>query len=671
MPDGTDKSTIIEGIQLGLDAASVSRDIDEMSDVLDRLVEKKAIDPKERDTLLNVRSSRMNLAYGNLYNFIRGFARDYEKEILQEDPYVDFYLSNMWQKEPLLAGAVYTMSSKMVSLNWFITGRKRLATRMASMLSRAAHYGGYDWAGFISSSVQDFNTTNRGVFWETPRHGNYLSGRLADIGHVDTLACTLTGNARYPVWYWSPVTSQQITFRPGEYIHFASMPSPREEFFGTGFCAVARAHRAARLLIGLHDYDQEKLANLPPEGVAAVSGLTMDEFMNALELWKVARQQDDSLTFPQVLWLVGSQPNAKIAIDFAGFSQLPESFDRKTVVTQYVNLLALDFGVDAREFWPVSSGALGTASESEIQHMKARGKGPGEFIKITERIFNGEMPEGVEFTYDTQDIEEDSVAAANAQAWISAFLPLVQPLAKGMPISLPSGAVAPPPVDGGEGNQTGQGSPSPQQPATPPMDGIISKDDFLRLLADKNVIPDYMVPDNRIVVADTDTQKEFHGEFVRIEYNNGILRQVDLPPIQLRGVRLETDVPYAQVQKGKADAPNYRQALENSRVRCSTCKYAGGIGNTYCTKFDFTFENGFVCDAWEPMDISIEKGNGRYKEEGPQRNIKGKPIPQREVERGTNITQRTVASENEVWRSHPLLQQYALSVEEAEEHDVG
>lgn len=48
--------------------------------------------------------------------------------------------------------------------------------------------------------------------------------------------------------------------------------------------------------------------------------------------------------------------------------------------------------------------------------------------------------------------------------------------------------------------------------------------------------------------------------------------------------------------EGKEDAPNYRQQNPAASQFCGNCRFASG---QYCEKFDFRFDMGFTCDAWE------------------------------------------------------------------------
>ena len=362
---------------------------------------------------------------------------------------------------------------------------------------------------------------------------------------------------------------QEIKYEPGQYIHFASMPSPDQTEYGLGNSAVARAARAAKLLMALHNYDAEKLSNLPPEGIASVTGLTDREFRQAITLWQAERKKNNSLTFPQVLWLVGNNPGAKVSVDIAAFSAIPESFDRQTVVAQYVNTLALCFGVDTREFWAISTGALGSASESEIQHLKARGKGGGEFISMVESALNAEFSDDVMFKFDTQDIEEDMVSAGVAKAWIGAYLPLLFP-------------------------------------PNPLFDAVITTDEFKRLLAEKGVLPEWLVGDEKVSVAAHTVHKEDLEDILTFIFKAGKLRirsKIDLSP------RMDLSIP----------------ALEEV-IKDDTSEYAYPV----------------------PADDNVL-------------GIRGKPILESEVDRGTNITATAHRGVMQQWADIPELAEYAGS----------
>lgn len=646
--------SIITRIQRGLNAGAKAfrsaPDFQGASKKIDQMIQAKQLVPldqpelkEEHNSRLDVRSTTTDMAYFSAFNFLRNFTKRGEGLSPYGTYERDVQMSELWQCEPILAGAVYSMCAKMTALSWSVTGRRKIAKNTAEMFATAAHIDGYSWHGFISPTAQDFYTTDRGVFWETARDSY---NRLTDIGHIDALSCNLTGNRDTPMLYRSEILGQSLRFNPRQYVHFSSLPSPRERYFGIGFCAVSRAYRAAHLLIGLHDYDDEKLDNLPPEGIAAISGLTMDEFNDAVTLWLNKRQADKSLTFPQVLWLLGSQPNQEVKVAIESFSQLPESFDRKAVVDQYVSTLALDFGVDAREFWPISSGALGTASESEIQHQKARGKGPGEFISITERELNAELPEDAEFRYDTQDIEEDMNAASVAKMWVDAYWPLYSGIPNpNLPPQQanPFGAQTPPGISGGAPKPAGKpGDKAGQQSnekagfradrveakengasQDKAMEQVLDKDQVMRLLVDKGVLPEYLMSDSRYFVTDSDIHIAKEGsddDYTCYEFKAGVLREKRLPPIVINSTLApsKSDLPVAEHMKEWKSVEEALRFLESK----------------------------------EDAIMAAE------------RNIHGSPITEGEVTRGSRVTSKTVKAELERWRNHPVLSKYAPTEEE-------
>lgn len=626
--------SLYDRVRFGLGLASKSQDTEDFQSKLDQMYHNGELDQfyvnkaQERTPETRIKAYKDAAQVNYFYTSLMGALRKAGGLPKQGDPSRDAILSCFWQEEPILSGAVYSMSAKMTALRWTITGRKNLSSYHAQLLARAVSMGPkYDWGDFIAATAQDFYTTDRGAFWETARTGsNSQYGRLADLAHIDALMCTLTGAADVPMIYHSSLTGQRIDFKQGEFIHFSSLKSPREDKLGIGFCAVSRAYVAAKLLLGLHKYDEQKLENLPPEGLAAINGLTKDEFTDALELWRKAREQNNSLQYPGVLWLLASMPNVNVGVDFVGFSQMPESFERRTVVEQYVNLLALDFGVDAREFWPISTSSMGTAAESEIQHLKAKGKGPGEFISIVERQVNGEFPEGVVFAFDTQDISEDLQKATIAKAWIDALLPLTGA----------AGGVNNPPTpkpditqSGNEDAGTTDTKPNPftngsKAPAQPPQQKpFISRENFLRLLADHGVLPNWMATDDRTVVFDSSVQeKEWHGDDwpVIYEWNQGTLSVKTLPPYTLVGEETSKITP-----------------SRNGSLRTDTIPEA---------------------QLLKQLGDQIEQ---------KKRNIRGKPIPTQEAERGNSVTANAVLDEIERWRNSPLLREY---VPDASEGDI-
>jgi len=92
-------------------------------------------------------------------------------------------------------------------------------------------------------------------------------------------------------------------------------------------------------------------------------------------------------------------------------STLPDGFDEVTSITMGMATIALAFGVDARELFP-SMTAGATRADALLQHLKQRGKGPGQILQLTEQLFNYKfLPPHLKFTFDFQDDAQDRQVA--------------------------------------------------------------------------------------------------------------------------------------------------------------------------------------------------------------------------------------------------------------------
>lgn len=314
------------------------------------------------------------------------------------------FLRTFWQQETILSGAVHSAIAKIMGLGWTLSGGRNNVARYAAILREA---DGSDWGTFLSKLLLDYLTTDRGAFIEL---GSEISdGPVTGIFNLDSLRCRLTGNWETPVKYQS-IDGYWHDLPRASVFHTSSLPSADVTKYNYGFCAVSRAISAAQVLILLNRHEREKLSDLPPDGIAAISGLTPRQFRDAMKLYKSARENKGNLVYPGILWLVGN-PGAsggpgKVSIELTSFSSLPEQFDKKTTVDIYAKTLALAFGVDVNEFWQIEHVGA-TKASAWIQAQKAKGKFPAVIIATLERFINTfVLPPGVTFKFSLQDAED-------------------------------------------------------------------------------------------------------------------------------------------------------------------------------------------------------------------------------------------------------------------------
>lgn len=313
------------------------------------------------------------------------------------------------QNEPILSGALSSMVSKAVSLDWQITGGRNRTLRYQDVLAEAED--GQGWSYFLDRWLQDYLVADIGGVIELGRQGK--RGPVVGLYNIDATCLDLTGNTRAPLRYYPKLASgslapNSVPLAPEAFARIVDLPSPDEAKNGLGFCAVSRALKAAKVLMALYNYDEERLSDMPLPGIVSITGMTMDEVEAAFAMYNARRESKQQTTFKGLLWLAAqSSPINPINVNFVPFSGLPEGFNRVEAVNLYVYTLALDFGVDVREFWPASQTGA-TKAEAEIQAQKARGKGFGRMLASVERAVNWHvLPEGLEFRFDQHDSEDD------------------------------------------------------------------------------------------------------------------------------------------------------------------------------------------------------------------------------------------------------------------------
>jgi hypothetical protein len=159
----------------------------------------------------------------------------------------------------------------------------------------------------------------------------------------------------------------------------------------------------------------------------------------------------------------------------------------------------------------------------------------------------------------------------------------------------------------------------------PQVEQVLTKDELIRLLVDKRVLPEYLINDERVSVYDSEVHltKENQEDDVKFIWSKGILKEVRVNPI----------------------------IIHSTLPQDST----GSI----------------ISDALEIQDSGADKILEYLKQKETEifeskRDINGKPIPEGEVVRGASVTRTTIRDEIERWKKHPVLSHYVPTDEELE-----
>lgn len=343
----------------------------------------------------------------------------------------------------LLVGTISTITAKVASTNWYIEGPERTANLYRQIfLTRSNFFGG--WSRYIQSWVWDYLTQDQGGWSERIRqHSGYalddrgrwytggngsgyqlaqnLNERGGALGfaNLDNARMLVNGDPNYPGVY-TPVEGDDVLLHRSQLIRIVDNPSPIETLYQVGYCAVSRAITTARILMDIATYERERLSDLPPSGILLVNNMSRTQWEDVEKQYNLRQSQQGNKVWRDIMVAVGLDPALPVSIELVSFSQLPEHFDKRTTTEISVYAFALAFRIDPRDIWPVSSGQLGTATEAELMHVKARAKGAGLILTDIERAFNDglSLPPSLTFHFDFQDTDEDKQAAeiANLKA---------------------------------------------------------------------------------------------------------------------------------------------------------------------------------------------------------------------------------------------------------------
>lgn len=352
--------------------------------------------------------------------FLLSVGGDWEKAPTWWSRARDEWLSDFWRKEgnDLLAGAVATMTAKIETTNWYLEGPEEIVKFYRNVLLHETDFG-RGWDSFISKWVQSYLVRDGGGLAERARASlRDRGGPALNFHHLDESRCYYTGDPKWPVAYETGDKLRRI--HTANLMRIVDMPSSKDKDRGYGFSSVSRAVSTALILQMLVKYKKERLSDLPPAAILLMNNMQEGQWRDIMKKYDARLQNRDVGFWRDLLVAFGYDPEFPVSAELFTFSDLPEHYNETDAMNMAVYTFALAFRVDPREFWPVSSGPLGTAKETNIQHIKAKGKGAGIIFTAIERQLNDplSLPKSLKFKFDYRDDEEDLQAEAIKKAKI-------------------------------------------------------------------------------------------------------------------------------------------------------------------------------------------------------------------------------------------------------------
>jgi hypothetical protein len=326
----------------------------------------------------------------------------------------DVYLAEVWKIEPILAGIFNAFMERCQTRQWKITGGRNNAMRAARMLNDSE--GGNGFSYLVALGAGDFMFTDKGWFLEKGRKRKGATiGPVLSLQQLDSTRMvrdySQKGQQRRATWHYLPEKGEAIPIPDDNMIRIIPTPSGRDRYRGIGYCAASRLYDALEMMLGFLIYYRQKIGNLPPQLIAIINGMGMEQFKNAKSAYETGRRQDDSDIYPGIFFLGSNDPSNPLSITTTQFAGLPDGFDWFAFAEWWVKVIALNVGEASGDYWLLQHAGIGQAGYA-VQAQMARGRGSGRFVYETEYRLNIEvMPFGTRFSFDAPDDEQDQESA--------------------------------------------------------------------------------------------------------------------------------------------------------------------------------------------------------------------------------------------------------------------
>lgn len=361
---------------------------------------------------------------GGLFWITMGTALDEEPKWNAIYPnFRDRYLLSFARTEGMISSAIYSMKTRIGTLDWKLNGPPRAKKFAQELLDRP---GLGDSAREVIQKVSgDLDTSDNGAFVELWRAGNPLkeaTGPVLGFAHLDSRQCWRSFDPEFPVWYTNPVSGLIRKLHKSRVVFNSDNPQSVELARGIGFCATSRALRMARTFRSMQIFLDEKVSGRFTRAIGAVSGINANQLRQALTSSEASADAKGFVIYKDIPFLINpsTEPGNDVKIMLQDLASIPDGFVFRDDADLYAYILAFAFGVDAREFWPATqSGA--TKADASVQNMKAQGRGIGNRIQTVTALIRACLPETVEFEFDYTDDAQDLLHAQIDQARAAVF----------------------------------------------------------------------------------------------------------------------------------------------------------------------------------------------------------------------------------------------------------
>jgi hypothetical protein len=358
----------------------------------------------ERPDPPSSRSPVPSNAASQLYWFVNNYADDVTPWGVNVKAR-DKQLRNFIMQENIFASALGIICNRNAGFSWKLDGPLRTTGLLQTVFDTANM--GEGWHSLIIKTSVDFYTQDNGAFWEIVRLENNSQGTIIGINHLDSAQCYHTGNPEFPVIYMDKMGKAHLL--PWfSVVVLSELPTPIETLYGQQYSALSRLLRSAQTHKNMAIFDNEKTAGRNTKAIHLVKGVTTQQITDAMSQVRSEADASGLMRFMNPVVVGTMDPTADVGHDTINLVAKPDDFDAETAFKHYINLISMAFASDYQEFAPLPGGGLGTGNQSEILHLKNRGKGPGIFMKCISHAVNFRvLPKNIHFFFDEQDLEAE------------------------------------------------------------------------------------------------------------------------------------------------------------------------------------------------------------------------------------------------------------------------
>lgn len=319
----------------------------------------------------------------------------------------DRQLRSFVYSEPIFASALGIICSRNAGFSWTLDGPERTVTQLQDRFENANM--GKGWHDLIVKTTIDLSTQDNGAFWEIVRERDRADSPFIAINHLDSARCWHTGDPRAPVVYLDRLGRYHL-LKWYNVIEFAEMPASIEQmgYYGLQYSALTRMLRKFQIQRNIDTFDYEKTGGRNTKAIHLVKGITTQQLNDAMASARAEADNSGRIRYMTPVLLGALDPKADVGHDTIDMVGPPTDFKTDEWFKQYINLIAMAFESDYQEFAPLPGGGLGTGAQSEMLHLKSRGKGPATFMKIITHASNFRiLPKNVKFVFNEQDLEAE------------------------------------------------------------------------------------------------------------------------------------------------------------------------------------------------------------------------------------------------------------------------